>query len=128
VSFGLWLSVGLSLVLTAGMLVLQAEPAGGGEVPGGEFVRAFGDLVSILRDAGLFGMALLFIIGLVFKKVVLGWTYEEVVKARDREKQRADALELLVARLTVATQRNTSVTEGLVMAQHGVGPPSSGGG
>lgn len=61
-----------------------------------EIVRELWEVVKELGPAGLFYM-FVFIAGLVLKKWVLGWVYEERVKEIEQlRKERDDALDLAI--------------------------------
>lgn len=81
------------------------------EVSGAEAMVAF------LRDAGLVGASILFILGLISRKIVLGWQYDEERKRADREQDRADRAEELLEKITTAADRSTVVTEQMVRRQ-----------
>lgn len=72
-----------------------------------EILLALWGMIKELGPAGLFYM-FVFLVGLVLKKWVLGWVYEEKIKENEQlRKERDDALDLAIFGID-ATEKTTA--------------------
>lgn len=80
-------------------------------------------VVAFLRDAGLVGVSVLFVLALISRRIVLGWQYDEERERAERERTRADRAEALLDKLTNTADRSTVVTEHVIRRRLPEGEP-----